>query len=289
MHDALYRPRAASEIVDAGFQLLRRDYRAYVTITAITYAPVLVALLVLQRALGVTPDEPSMPHLVATLGLTLVWYSLAAGALTFAAADAYAGRPVDAAASLRRGASRMGATFVAMLAAYASVSLSVGLIGVVVPLLAIGARRTSIALLVLLGFATAVLVLSLALYLFARWFAVPTAHLLEEIGPFAGMRRSCQLSSDDKWRLLGTLLLIWVIYFVLSIGLSVAGAVLRNVGAQQVLGALAAVFVYPLMPVTMTVLYYDARIRREGYDIDLLERELGEPSAGPRPPEQPAY
>ena len=55
MHDALYRPRAASEIVDAGFQLLRRNYRAYVTITAITYAPVLVALLVLQRALGVTP------------------------------------------------------------------------------------------------------------------------------------------------------------------------------------------------------------------------------------------
>ena len=55
------------------------------------------------------------------------------------------------------------------------------------------------------------------------------------------------------------------------------------------LGALAAVFVYPLLPVTMTVLYYDARIRREGYDIDLLERELGEPSAGATSPEQPAY
>jgi hypothetical protein len=289
MQDAQYRPRSASEIVDAGFQLLRRDYRSFVTITAVTYAPVLVVLLVLQRALGVTMREPNVRYLMASVVLTLLWYSLSAGALTFAAADAYAGRAVDPVLALRRGLSRMPATLVAMLAVYVAVAVSLGLVGVLVPFAAVGVRLLPLPVLIVGGIAAFGLLTALALYLLTRWFAVPAAHLLEDTGPFAGMRRSWRLSDDSKWRLFGTLLLVWVIYFVLTIGLSVAGAILQNVAIQQVMGALAAVLVYPLLPVTMTVLYYDARIRREGYDIDLLERELGAASPGTTSPEQPAY
>ena len=38
--------------------------------------------------------------------------------------------------------------------------------------------------------------------------------------------------------------------------------------------ALVTVLVYPMVPIVSTLLYYDLRIRSEGYDLELLSGEL---------------
>ncbi len=43
---------------------------------------------------------------------------------------------------------------------------------------------------------------------------------------------------------------------------------------DQVATALAAVFVGPITYIGVTLLYYDARIRKEGFDIEMLARSL---------------
>ena len=41
-----------------------------------------------------------------------------------------------------------------------------------------------------------------------------------------------------------------------------------------VLQALTQIFIYPFVYVVMTVLYYDLRVRREGFDLELLASSL---------------
>ena len=51
MSDLRLRARSVTEIVDAAFQLYRRDALEYVLVTAIAYAPLVLAQLVLMRGL----------------------------------------------------------------------------------------------------------------------------------------------------------------------------------------------------------------------------------------------
>ena len=43
---------------------------------------------------------------------------------------------------------------------------------------------------------------------------------------------------------------------------------------EQVASAIAAVFVGPITYIGVTLLYYDIRIRKEGFDIEMLARSL---------------
>ena len=47
----------------------------------------------------------------------------------------------------------------------------------------------------------------------------------------------------------------------------------------QVVNAAFRIFLYPLIPIVQTLLYYDARIRKEGYDLELMAEGLGGPEA----------
>ena len=47
----------------------------------------------------------------------------------------------------------------------------------------------------------------------------------------------------------------------------------------SVVNAIFRIFVYPLIAIVQTLLYYDARIRKEGYDLELMAQDLGAPAA----------
>jgi hypothetical protein len=50
------------------------------------------------------------------------------------------------------------------------------------------------------------------------------------------------------------------------------------------LGQSVTVIAYPVLSVIATLLYYDARIRKEGFDIEVMAAELGMPSAAAAEP-----
>jgi Membrane domain of glycerophosphoryl diester phosphodiesterase len=110
--------------------------------------------------------------------------------------------------------------------------------------------------------------------------AVP-AIVLEHVSGWHGLQRSWQLISGRFWPTFGRMLLLALIAGIMS---SVIGAIVEVPGAaldpgnsfvfSQLGGAIAAVFVGPITYIGVTLLYYDIRIRKEGFDIEMLARSL---------------
>jgi uncharacterized membrane protein len=110
--------------------------------------------------------------------------------------------------------------------------------------------------------------------------AVP-AIVLERVSGWRGLQRSWQLISGRFWPTFGRMALLGLIATIIS---SVVAAIFEIPGAvidpnntfvfDQVASALAAVFVGPITYIGVTLLYYDIRIRKEGFDIEMLARSL---------------
>ena len=181
--------------------------------------------------------------LVAYL-LLVMWWVMLDSAMVAASADAYVGRPV----SPGRAISRAASVFLSALVANFVKWLVIGL--------------------------AAMFFLVPGIYLFAAWFAVPAVVVIERLGPMAALGRSADLSRDNKLRILGTLAVAWLIYlavlYLVVIPTALSGSLIASTIGQLVVGA----FVYPLIPAVTTVLYYDMRIRKEGYDIQLMSQSL---------------
>jgi hypothetical protein len=250
MNEIALRPRSATEIVDAALQVFRRDPIQFMLATAAVYVPWLVLRLVFD--LGVSPTVPTLQQALVTLAAAVVVYALVGGVVSVIASDVYLGAPADA----MRG---LAVTFART-----------------VPLLVTGVVTMFFTVI------GAVLFLLPALYPIARYFAVQQAVVLENATARAALARSSELSLGVKRHVLGTLFLVLLITTAISLG---AGLLLGVVESRVVTNvALTAVHVviYPFFGIAETLLYYDIRIRKEGFDVEYLAR-----SNPPVPADQP--
>ncbi len=120
-----------------------------------------------------------------------------------------------------------------------------------------------------------------ALYMYARTLLAPPAIVLEGVGGWQGLVRSWRLSERMGWRLVGIRLLLLIITGIIG---GILGTVLTLAGSgfdtngqfivSEVAGAIVAVFVNPITYIAVTLLYYDMRIRKEGFDIEMLAHSL---------------
>lgn len=254
-----YRPRSVSELVDAAFQLLRRDYLQYVMLMAIAYVPWLVVLLA-TGLLSASATPGRSPGFLVMLGTGLgamIWYSLIDAVMISAVSDSYLGKPLDVAASFRVATSRFGNVLVAAVVKGAAVFL--GFLLLIVP----------------------------GLYFLGKYFAVPATVVIEGRGAGEGLERSSALSEGLKGHVLKTLLLVWCIYFALSFAAGLFGGIAAIASdsptllivVTQIFNAAFTILLYPLIPIVQTLLYYDARIRKEGYDLELMAEGLAPQAA----------
>jgi hypothetical protein len=152
-------------------------------------------------------------------------------------------------------------------------------------------------LLVLLGCLIA------AVWVAVRLALATPALVLEDIGVAASLRRSWQLTARRFWRTLGVLLvanlLVSIVQQVLSFGFQMVGMLLGLGVAStlsgsssetvmlvitmvaSVLGALlASLIAQPFLAAVAALLYTDARIRSEGFDLALVRAATGARVAG---------
>jgi hypothetical protein len=252
------RPRSPSEIVDAAFQLLRAHYGAFVTCSAIAYAPLLLLRLLVigdpRRFLG---EEPGSIQAglwwYAGGGYLVGWltFSLMSAVLQVCTSQVYLGGEMDVAAAVRQALPRAPQVLVAAVIRFA-----------------------------LMAFAVLLLIFPV-LYVVALLFAVTPVIILENGSIPEAMRRSAVLSRGRKWHILNTLGLVAIIYYVLVFGFSVLGSIAGNFVVSTVVSAAVTVLVYPVVAITETLLYYDARIQSEGLDIELMTGALDVPPARP--------
>ena len=156
------------------------------------------------------------------------------------------------------------------------------------------------------GVAAAVMILLLAVILavIVIWMllmlcmAFP-ASVVEGLGPGTALKRAASLSKGTRWRILVLYLLGVAVGYIVSIVLIMPMFLLALVPGlntpqkSQLLGTIVIVVFYgisfavqaltkPIYGIAVVLFYYDQRVRKEGFDIELLMRQAGmatEPAA----------
>ncbi len=126
------------------------------------------------------------------------------------------------------------------------------------------------------------------------------AIVIERRGPFTATNRTWVLLYDSFWRTFATLLvsslLLGVLLVALTVGLE-GGLFLADDTSPAVfatintLGTLIVyALCYPLIAAILTVQYFDLRVRKEGFDVQMLARGIGseEPRFESTPERPPA-
>ena len=294
-----FRPRSATELVDAAMQLGRRHFAPLITLSAIVAVPNLIVGLLFMRAMPAPtitaePDFGVIASLLPALLVTLCWLYVGLGALIASAASAYvdghALPPVEAMKrALRRAHVLIAGTLAAsvlvtvvVFAAVFALMMALGIIGALIGMAVgggAGALTTGLGVAVGLAVTAATTALMIAGFLFGSSYFVnvPAVIMLEGLGPFAAIGRSRTLVRGSLRRVTGVVGILLVLYLVAYLTLlAIGGAIARDVQMASNVAGVFVVVLYPFLAALLAVLYFDLRIRREGYDIELLARALGE-------------
>jgi hypothetical protein len=138
-------------------------------------------------------------------------------------------------------------------------------------------------------------------WLSVAWSLAVPALLFERIGAFKALARSFRLVRGRWWPILGALLVAYLMTLIIGIFVSflpsaIATAVaedndLVNGIASVVGGTVSQMIATPYLAAVITLLYFDMRVRKEGFDLQLLAEGLGQardPNAPiPAPPAGP--
>jgi hypothetical protein len=112
--------------------------------------------------------------------------------------------------------------------------------------------------------------------------------VLERTGIVQGLSRAWFLAKSRFWPLLGVSVAIYLISFLVQLGLYViefvvignllsAASLTTITIIRTLIQAVIGIFVAPLLPFTYTMMYYDTRIRVEGLDIALQSLDTADP------------
>jgi hypothetical protein len=260
MADLDLRPLSLGEILDRTFSLYRRNFLLFIGITAIPQLMVLASNLAQTLWKGSVASKAAPGQMIA-MGATLVIvgliiyfvaYLFAHGATVYAVSDLYLGRSTSIGASLRRMQGQAGILF--------GVLLLNGL-----------ATLAGFILLIIPGF-----------YVACRLITSVPAALLEQLGPSESLSRSFALTRDNA----GRAFVIYFLYFALFYGffLLLVGPFLfamalsvKNPGMLRTWQALsqfgsffATTLVTPFFTIATAVFYYDLRVRKEAFDLQMM-------------------
>ena len=245
------RPRSASEIADAAFNLYRANAPLLLVIGAVMYLPVTVVnVLFMPPQADLSAGAFGSRYLLALVGL--FWSGLISGALAWAISARYLGSDTSAGEAITAAFKR---TF----------KLGVGMI---LRWMLIGAG----AILLLVG----------SVYAFIFSFAMVQAMVLENLGINASWTRSRELVRDNKKHVFATLLIAYIVLFAVFVAVVLIGApiFLTNERILQVIQSAISVVIWPFVVCAETLLYYDLRIRKEGFDIEHLAGRMEPAAAG---------
>lgn len=278
------RPRSATEILDASVQLVRQHFGSLVVLTALCYVPFVVFRTLLHGDAGIpisgNPSSARELRSLAWLVGGVIWYeATSVVALILAASVAYFGERVEIAATLHRMVRCVPSVLALIIVALGVVSLVTllaALPAVVVTAAAMpfGPPRLAGEI----GVIVAVVgILLVSAYLSAALFASLPIVALEHLHALEAIRRSAHLTQGLRahiLRLIGLVYAVFVLPYYATVWiLSAAG----HPTLTSIVTVALGVIVGPFTRTAMVVLYYELRIRKEGYDISLMARAVAAP------------
>ena len=112
-----------------------------------------------------------------------------------------------------------------------------------------------------------------AIYFGIRWSFSLQCVLIEGFGPIAAISRSSRLVKDNWWRVFGYTI-IWLL-IAIAVGLLLSIFSLIPGVTSQLISTIVGIIIAPIAAILFTLLYFDIRLRKEGYSFEKLAEELG--------------
>lgn len=268
MEFANLRPLGVGEILDTAFRVYRNRFKDLIIAVSIPMVPlialqVLVSLSARTDTTTTSTGTSTNVNLVlggfgATLLIGLIAGALAEGASVRILADQYLGTSTTWQESLRFAFGRLGS--IVWVALLVGVLELIGLFICVIP----------------------------GVYLWAAFAVAMPVLLIENAKGSRALSRSRLLVSGRWWPTFGTLLVVWLLAsflrgissalltggFVLSSGVNTSTAATALSG---VISGIVTIVFAPLTAAVITIIYFDLRIRKEGFDVALMAQRLGTP------------
>ena len=312
--DSTLRPMSTSQLLDRTFFLYRRNFVLFAGVGAI--APALLVLMQFGFAALGFPPQPgrrraSSPEQVLVLALLwLVCYilviivgnAIASGATVHAVSKTHLGEPVTIAESYKKVFSRFGTVLLIVLMVFVCQSFLGGVGGGIAGVLAAVMIPALSGALLVIGWIVVGVIATLGvlagLYIYFRFsLSVPSA-LVEGIGPVQAMKRSFWLAKDSMWRIFLLYFLAWVVALGLTLAFAIPARILAvafilrkayflALVVQQLGSFLAGVLAGPIGPIAVSLVYYDQRVRKEAFDLQLMMQALDDPGPPPAPAAPP--
>ena len=271
MDPAGLRPLGIGEIIDVAIKVYRARFGVLVKSVAVVLGPVfaLSALIRISFPAGEDLFEETQPGatpefnvdefwpFIAGTGLIIVLAYLASQIATGACFKAISGAYLDEEAgwqdSLRFARSKLGS--LVWLSFLTAVCVIPGLLLCILP----------------------------GVYLWIAWTVAAPVLLLEDVRGWKAMKRSRQLVKGRFWPTFAVVLLVAILTGIVQAVFVGILAGLVSVSGNEVALAIAdaigqtasGVLTTPLSAAVLTVLYFDLRVRKEGFDLELLSRRMG--------------
>ena len=280
MESLSLRPLGVPEVIDAAFKLMRRHARTLFTIAAVVLLPLGIVEYFLSLFIEATiptnprlipetaPPDVALELLLEDLGPILL-AGLLSGLLSALAqavvqlgsveaiAEVYLDREPNWRTSLGAGLKRLPAGVGVFLIAV--VPLTVGFLLCGLP----------------------------GIWLAVMWSMTVPVLAVEKLGPTASLGRSWRLVKNRFWPVLGVLALSFLISLVIQSVFSFAitasflfsGTVALEI--QALVNTVSRILVTPFTASVFAVLYFDLRVRQEGFDLERMAAAIGQPAPTP--------
>ena len=287
------RPLDFGEVLDLGFGLFRRDYRLYMPLALVGLVPAMVATVI------PTASEIDADVILADPGAVLPFFGLMAvgivfslltwGALANAMDDRMGDRPASIGSSYARALTALPRLMAAGILAL--VLLAAVIFLVAFPILALVTLATgapSVAGVII----TTIVLFAMAVAVVGWWathvFMLVPATVVEERGPFAGLRRSFGLVRGSRMRAFFVVVVTWFITAMPGVAAyALAGSAgdlfaanpAQTIGLVrfwmiQIVGLGFQSVTTPLMMACAMVLFTDLKARSEGTDLEAAARAM---------------
>ena len=289
------RPLSTSELLDRTFHLYRNNFLVFVGIAAIPQ----LFVLALRVAVRVTPDPNQLGEfLLAYFGIWIVSFiaiETSHAWTVMAVSNLQLDRPATVGSAYRSvQSSLLRAIWISFAVLCIPILFAVPfliVIGIIVGIaggIGGGAGLNNVAVIRLASLSMVLIVPLVALRWWLAWSLVVPVTVLEGGGLRASMRRSKALTNGCRGRILVIYLLIGILVAIVSWMIQLpllAAAGLRSLrepgtmtAAVQVISAagvfLSTSLVGALGTIAITLIYYDQRVRKEGFDLQLMMSTL---------------
>ena len=272
-------PMELGEILDGALTIFRRHFGLFVKIGVVAlWLP--VAMMVYIQLAGGTEQHLAL-YFLALLISNFGGLFLTAAAIRVIS-DSYMGRPPDLGEALSLGASKIWPLFVVGFGKGIIMVLLFAVIGVIaslaIPAMVSGGGGVAAVLFMVLAFFGGCWFIAFVLCGYA--VTTPVVVLESLGGAFDAFGRSWDLTRGFKRKIFGIAVVAFLMIYLPILVIGILGGYFRLTApamgqAIEVVSAALPIIVYPLFSCIVTLIYYDLRVRREAFDLQVLGQQLG--------------